>query len=67
MATARKCLHRVLRSLLDRATEAVARLGAETLRDHEWRPWGCRIVVADPDGRAVEVNQRGHCAERSAP
>jgi hypothetical protein len=22
-------------------------------------PWGCRAVAEDPDGRAVEVNQRG--------
>jgi catechol 2,3-dioxygenase-like lactoylglutathione lyase family enzyme len=21
----------------------------------------CRVVAEDPDGRAVEINQRGHC------
>ena len=36
-------------------------LGGATLTAHEQMPWGCRIVAEDPDGRAVEVNQRGHC------
>jgi lactoylglutathione lyase len=36
--------------------------GATVLSDHEVMPWGCRIVAQDPDGRAVEVNQRGHCS-----
>jgi predicted enzyme related to lactoylglutathione lyase len=47
---------------LDRAAEALARAGAPVLTGHEQMPWGCRIVAEDPDGRAVEVNQRGHCA-----
>jgi lactoylglutathione lyase len=46
---------------LDRAAEALARAGAPVLTGHEQMPWGCRIVAEDPDGRAVEVNQRGHC------
>jgi lactoylglutathione lyase len=36
-------------------------LGAQVLQAHQDREWGCRVVVADPDGRAVELNQRGHC------
>jgi hypothetical protein len=31
--------------------------------DHQERDWGCRVIVADPDGRAVEINQRGHCTD----
>ena len=31
------------------------------LTGHEQMPWGCRMVAEDPDGRAVEINQRGHC------
>jgi lactoylglutathione lyase len=46
---------------LDRAVEALARVGAPVLTEHEQMPWGCRVVAEDPDGRAVEVNQRGHC------
>lgn len=46
---------------LDRAVEALARAGAPVLTGHEQMPWGCRVVAEDPDGRAVEVNQRGHC------
>jgi lactoylglutathione lyase len=46
---------------LDHAAEALARAGAQALTGHEQMPWGCRLVARDPDGRAVEVNQRGHC------
>jgi lactoylglutathione lyase len=46
---------------LDRATEALAEVGAPVLTSHEEMPWGCRIVAEDPDGRAIEVNQREHC------
>jgi lactoylglutathione lyase len=46
---------------LEQARDAVSLLGADLLLDHQHRDWGCRLVVADPDGRAVEVNQRGHC------
>lgn len=48
---------------LEEATASVERLGASMLLLHETCDWGCRIVVADPDGRAVEVNQRGHCPQ----
>jgi lactoylglutathione lyase len=46
---------------LDRAADALARAGALMLTRHEQMPWGCRVVAQDPDGRAVEVNQREHC------
>ena len=46
---------------LDRVIEALAAADALVLTAHEPMPWGCRIVAEDPDGRAVEINQRGHC------
>ncbi len=46
---------------LERTADALAELGAPLLTGHEVMPWGCRMVVRDPDGRAVEVNQRHHC------
>jgi lactoylglutathione lyase len=46
---------------LDEVSRALRELGVSFLRDHEPMPWGCRIVVEDPDGRAVEVNQKEHC------
>ena len=46
---------------LDHAAQALAQVGAPMLSGHEQLPWGCRVVAEDPDGRAVEVNQRGHC------
>jgi predicted enzyme related to lactoylglutathione lyase len=46
---------------LEEATAAIERTGAPLLRSHERCEWGCRVVVGDPDGRAVEVNQAGHC------
>ena len=46
---------------LDEVTNALRQLGAPLVREHEVMPWGCRIVVQDPDGRAVEVNQKEHC------
>lgn len=48
---------------LDHAAQALDEAGAPVLTGHQQVPWGCRIVVEDPDGRAVEVNQRGHCPE----
>jgi len=48
-------------SLVLYAAEALARAGAATLTGHDQMPWGCRIVAEDPDGRAIEVNRRGHC------
>ena len=49
---------------LDDALRDVTALGAPVLSGHEVMPWGCRFVVEDPDGRAVEINDREHCAER---
>lgn len=46
---------------LDATLSALAALAAPVLVRHQLREWGCRAVVQDPDGRAVEVNQRGHC------
>jgi lactoylglutathione lyase len=46
---------------LDLARAALEELGARVLEDHQVRPWGCRFIVEDPDGRAVEINQRSHC------
>ncbi|MGO8957506.1 MAG: VOC family protein [Streptosporangiaceae bacterium] len=48
---------------LDAALAALEPLGTDLLQAHQVCEWGCRFVVADPDGRAVEVNQRGHCSE----
>jgi lactoylglutathione lyase len=47
---------------LDDVTASLRRMGATVLTEHEQMPWGCRVVVEDPDGRAIEVNDRGHCA-----
>jgi lactoylglutathione lyase len=50
---------------LDGVATALAELDATVLTGHERMPWGCRIVAADPDGRAVEINDHdhdhGHC------
>jgi predicted enzyme related to lactoylglutathione lyase len=46
---------------LEETTAALERSGTPVLRPHQRCEWGCRIVVRDPDGRAVEVNQAGHC------
>jgi lactoylglutathione lyase len=46
---------------LDQVTAALAELGAPVLQAHQEMPWGCRILAEDPDGRPVEINQRGHC------
>jgi lactoylglutathione lyase len=46
---------------LDTVTAAVTGAGARLLGPHEQMAWGCRTVVEDPDGRPVEINQRGHC------
>ena len=50
---------------LDDALREVAALGAPILTGHEVMPWGCRFVVQDPDGRAVEVNDKAHCSGSS--
>lgn len=54
-------------SSLEAVVAAVEALGAEILLEHQGREWGCRIVVADPDGRAVELNQRDHCQQPELP
>jgi hypothetical protein len=36
--------------------------GAPVLIGHQFKDWGCRAVVEDPDGRPIEINQRDHCA-----
>jgi lactoylglutathione lyase len=46
---------------LDRTSESLKSLGSPVLIEHQVRPWGCRMVFDDPDGRAVEINQLGHC------
>lgn len=46
---------------LDDTSAALTSIGAPILLPHQQAEWGCRIVVADPDGRAVEINQAGHC------
>lgn len=47
---------------LELTVVALEALGAKVLQLHQHRDWGCRVVVEDPDGRAVEINQRDHCA-----
>ncbi len=46
---------------LESTLSALETFGAPVLLGHEACEWGCRIVVADPDGRAVELNEAGHC------
>jgi lactoylglutathione lyase len=46
---------------LERAVSALKQAGAPILTEHEQMEWGCRVVAEDPDGRAVEIKQRGHC------
>ena len=52
---------------LDAVVSAVVDRGASDLTGHQQRAWGCRHLVTDPDGRAVEVNQRGHCSSEPPP
>jgi len=47
---------------LEAAETALAACEAEVIVKHDACEWGCRFVVADPDGRPIEVNQRDHCA-----
>ncbi len=46
---------------LENTVGALRAFGASILTEHEARPWGCRAIAEDPDGRAVEINQRSHC------
>lgn len=50
---------------LDETVASITALGAPLLADHQYRPWGCRAMAEDPDGRTVEINQRDHCREDS--
>jgi hypothetical protein len=51
---------------LDAIVPALRALTTTVMSGHERMDWGCRVVVQDPDGRAVELNQRGHCGPQSA-
>lgn len=51
---------------LDGAVQELARRGEPLFGTHEQMPWGCRVVAEDPDGRAVEINQAGHCPAEGA-
>ena len=46
---------------LERTEAALRAAGGRFASPHETMPWGCRFVALDPDGRAVEINQRDHC------
>jgi hypothetical protein len=46
---------------LDDVIATLNTLATKMLAAHQRRPWGCRIVAQDPDGRAVEINQWNHC------
>jgi predicted enzyme related to lactoylglutathione lyase len=50
---------------LDEVLGALTTLGAAVRESHQVRPWGCRILAEDPDGRTVEINQQGHCPDAS--
>ncbi len=47
---------------LDRVAATLTGVGALALTEHEKMSWGCRAIIEDPDGRAVEINQRDHCS-----
>jgi len=49
---------------LEHVVSALHQADAPILTGHEQMPWACRIVAQDPDGRAVEINQRAHCPGR---
>lgn len=49
---------------LDDTVAALIAQGAPVLVPHQVRDWGCRAIVEDPDGRPVEINQRGHCTRQ---
>jgi catechol 2,3-dioxygenase-like lactoylglutathione lyase family enzyme len=50
---------------LESTMSALRELGMIVVVGHQARSWGCRIVVEDPDGRPVEINQHNHCANWS--
>lgn len=43
---------------LDSVLTAVEQTGAKLLKPPKTTPWGRRAIVQDPDGRAVELNER---------
>jgi predicted enzyme related to lactoylglutathione lyase len=47
--------------------EAIQATGAPVITQPQETPWGYRAVVRDPDGRAVELYQRGPKANSSRP
>ncbi|MGH8980738.1 MAG: VOC family protein [Acidimicrobiales bacterium] len=47
-------------SLAD-AVESICAHGSRLLVEHQVCDWGRRVIAKDPGGRAVEINQRGHC------
>lgn len=53
-------------SSLDETLAALRQRGDRVLVDHETQAWGCRAIAEDPDGRRVEINQRGHCPDAEA-
>ncbi|MFZ0668064.1 MAG: VOC family protein [Acidimicrobiales bacterium] len=46
---------------IDDTLAALSGLGSRLIREHEIRPWGCRVIVEDPDGRPIEIIERDHC------
>jgi len=44
--------------LLEPALKAIEEIGATVLTPPQNSPWGRRAVVQDPDGRAIELNER---------
>jgi predicted enzyme related to lactoylglutathione lyase len=47
--------------------EATQAAGAPAISQPQDTPWGLRAVVRDPDGRAIELYQRGRKADPSHP
>ncbi|MGH8989172.1 MAG: VOC family protein [Acidimicrobiales bacterium] len=52
---------------LDEAVASIRALGSKLLVEHQACEWGCRVIAEDPDARAVEINQRGHCGGSAEP
>jgi predicted enzyme related to lactoylglutathione lyase len=52
---------------LDAVVSTLTEAGAPVVTGHQQRAWGCRYVLADPDGRPVEINQKGHCQKGRSP
>lgn len=52
---------------LTEVVEAIQAIGAPVVTQSQETPWGYRAVVRDPDGRAVELYERGQKADSSRP